>query len=502
MDTPENNKEALKQAPEALKGHEVPRLHSPLNDLPSLGQEMIDFVESLINPNTGHPFVMTPAQKFLAIHGHKIKPDGRWATPEIVALQARQNGKTTFMAWRVLAGMYLWNEKLQVGTAHKLTTSSETFFKIYEIIEANPKLLAEFSKKIESKGGQELKLLNGNRYIIRANNSASRGISAPAVIFLDELREYKDEESWASMRYTQMAVQGRGGQAWMFSNAGDQHSIILNKLRDRAMAQINGNSDASLAWFEWSGVPEVKIDPESEEFWYSIACANPSLGYNIHQDNIRAVLNDDDSIIRTEVLCNWVTTINPVVTPAAWTACASPSLKLDRESLTWMAIDLSPDRKAAALVAAQKLEGEGQFLAVLLNTWSNPSALDDKYLANEISGWVRKYHTQVVAYSARTSGAVALRLKPAGIAVEAIDGQVYATACDQMLSSINSGRLRHLDQEEFTKQVLSAVKLPYGDGGWVMGRKVSNAVIAASVACSMVSHFATQEDGGDDIVVI
>lgn len=490
----------VKMAPEAFKGHEIPRVHTPLNDLPSIGQEMIEFVESLINPNTGEKFKMTPAQKFLAINGHKIKPDGRWANPEVIALQARQNGKTTFMAWRVLTGMYLWNEKLQVGTAHKLTTSSETFFKIYEIIEANPKLLAQFAKKIESKGGQELKLQNGNRYVIRANNSASRGISAPSVIYLDELREYKDEEAWAAMRYTQMAVQGRGGQAWMFSNAGDQHSVILNKLRDRALAHINGSKD-SIAWFEWSGVPDIKIDPESKEFWDSISCANPSLGYSIHPDNIRAILSDDESIIRTEVLCNWVNTINPVITPNAWGQCASPKLKLDKEATTWLAIDLSPDRKAAALVAAQKLVGEGQFLVVLLNTWSNPSALDDKYLANEISGWVRKYHTEVVAYSARTSSAVALRLKPAGINVEAIDGQEYATSCDEMLSAINAGRLRHLDQEEFNRQALSAVKLPYGDGGWVMGRKVSNTIIAAVVAMAMVSHYATRDEGEDDLVI-
>ena len=493
MDTPKNNKEALKQAPEALKGHTTPRIHTPLHeDLPSKGQEMIDFCKEI-----GWPLL--PWQEWLAIQAHRYHPEtGKWAHPEVGLLIARQNGKSTFLALRVLTGMYLWGEKLQVGTAHKLTTSSEIFNKIYEIIESNPKLLAKFDKKIESKGSQEIKAL-GNRYIIRANNAASRGISSPNTIHMDEVREYKDEEVWAAMRYTQMATQNP--QAWVYSNAGDQHSIILNKLRDRALAKING-ADDKIAWFEWSGVPEVKIDPESQEFWHSIACANPSMGYTISEDNIKAVLHDDDSIIRTEVLCNWVTTINPVVDPNRWNDCQSSGLKLDRESLTWMAIDLSPDRKSAALVAGQKLAREGQFVVALLNTWSNPVALDDKYLANEIAGWVRKYHTDVVAYSARTAGAVALRLKPAGINVEAIDGQVYATACDQMLAAINSGRLRHLNQEELTKQALSAVKLPYGDGGWVMGRKVSNAVIAATVAMSMVCHFATQEDGGDDVVVL
>jgi phage terminase large subunit-like protein len=489
---------ALKTPIEGLQGASEPRIHTPLNDLPSLGHEMIEFVESLINPNTGETFRMTPAQKFLAIHAHKIKPDGRWASPEVAALQARQNGKTTFMAWRVLMGMYRWNERLQVGTAHKLTTSSETFFKIYEIIEANPPLLAEFQKKIESKGGQELKLLNGNRYIIRANNSAARGVAAPAAIHMDEVREYKDEEVWASMRYTQMAVQGRGGQAWMYSNAGDQHSIILNKMRERALAQIAGAED-SLAWFEWSGVPDVPIDVTSEKFWESIKMANPSLGFTIHPDNIRAVLHDDDSIIRTEVLCNWVDTINPVIAPEAWKNCKIEK-KLDPDKTTWMGIDLSPDRKHGALMAAQRL-GKDEFLVVLLNTWDSPAPLDDKMMANQIADWVKKFSTQMVAYSIRTSANIAARLKPAGIPVESIDGADYAQACDEMLSAVNAGRLKHIDQPELNKQVLAAVKLPFGDGGWIMGRKASNAVIAASVATAMVAHYATRPESDDDIVI-
>jgi exodeoxyribonuclease-3 len=36
-----------------------------------------------------------------------------------------------------------------------------------------------------------------------------------------------------------------------------------------------------------------------------------------------------------------------------------------------------------------------------------------------------------------------------------------------MLSAITSNRLRHNGNDELTKQMLSAVRLPHGDGGWV-----------------------------------
>jgi hypothetical protein len=196
-----------------------------------------------------------------------------------------------------------------------------------------------------------------------------------------------------------------------------------------------------------------------------------------------------------------VDTINPVVNAALWEQCRNSGLRLNPSVDTWLAIDLSPNRQQAALVAAQRLEGD-QFQVQLLQTWNNSVTLDDKAMANDIADWVRKYPVQVVAYSARTAAAVATRLKPAGIQIEAIDGQEYAQACDEFLGAIASQRLLHSGQDEFTKQTLSAVKLPFGDGGWVMGRKISNATIAAPIAAALATHFATRPDTEIDIIAV
>ncbi len=53
-----------------------------------------------------------------------------------------------------------------------------------------------------------------------------------------------------------------------------------------------------------------------------------------------------------------------------------------------VAIDLSPSRKEAALVASQRLEGD-RFQVILLQTWHNPANLDDKAMANDVAEWVR-----------------------------------------------------------------------------------------------------------------
>ena len=470
---------------EAYRGVVEPRIWTKSPDLPSLGIDFIEFCESI-------GFNLLPWQQFLAHEICKIDENDKWYFKEVGVIISRQNGKSTFMQLMILWRMYGLGQKLQVHTAHKLTTSSEIFWKIDDTIQSFAHLVDRFGKKYESKGSQEIKLNTGERYLVRANNSASRGIAAPDTVYMDEVREFHDDEVWSSLRYTQMATPNP--QTLIFSNAGDQHSIILNRLRERGLAAAAGGDDR-IGWFEWSAEPGCAID--DKKAW---AQANPSLGHTISLDNLQAAMMDDESIVRTELLCQWVSQINPAINPSSWASCASEKVTLSKEETTWMAIDLSPDRRAAALLAGQRVEGD-KFIVVLLETYSNPVNLDDKQMANSIADWVRKYPVETVAYSRQTAGAVAARLAPAGIPTTAIDGAVYGQACDEMLSAITSQRMVHGNQEELNRQVLSAVKLPFKDGGWYLGRKVSNSTICGAVALAMVSHFATRPDTEDDIVI-
>jgi phage terminase large subunit-like protein len=466
------------------KGTTEPRIRSKPLDLPTRGHEMVEFCKEI-------GFPLLPWQELLAIESLKYKPDGRWAHPIVGVMIARQNGKSTFMALRILFGIYKLDEKMHLATAHKLTTSAEIFFKVGQMIEDSPILQANFAKKYESKGSQEIRFVNGARYLIRAGNSAARGIASPDVIHIDELREFTDEEIWSSMRYTQMS--SKNPQAIVYSNAGHAQSVLLLKLRERGLAAASGVED-SIGWFEWSAEQSKPIN--DVEGWYQ---ANPSLGWTIHEDNIRDSLSDREDIFRTEVLCQFVDMINPVIIPSEWAKCKDESVKLDVEKDTWMAIDLSPDRQHASLVAGQRLDKD-RFMVSLLQTWYNPINLDDKLLANDIAPWVRKYPVNAVAYSKMTSAAVASRLMPAGIPVHEVSGAEYQQSCDEFVSAISSSRLAHKGQEELDKQVLSAVKLPRGDGGWVMGR-VKSGIVCGAVASAMVAHFATRAETEVDIQV-
>lgn len=484
MITPEQGETGSEPPQTVWHGVIEPRIWTKSPDLPSYGIDFIEFCESI-------GFNLLPWQMFLAHEICKVTEDDKWYFKEVGVIISRQNGKSTFMQLMILWRMFALGQKLQVHTAHKLTTSSEIFWKIDDTIQSHAKLVEDFGKKYESKGSQEIKLKSGGRYLVRANNSASRGIAAPDTVYMDEVREFHDDEVWSSLRYTQMATPNP--QTLIFSNAGDQHSVILNRLRDRGIAAASG-ADDKIGWFEWSAEPDCDI--RDKNAW---AQANPSLGYTISLENLEAAMSDEESIVRTELLCQWVSVVNPAISPTNWAAAAVENLKLSKEEMTWLAVDLSPDRKEGALVAAQQ-EGE-KINVVLLRTWSNPINLDAKQIANDIADEVRKYQTETVAYSRQTSAAIAALLSPAGISTTPIDGAVYGQACDEMLSAITSSRLAHPNQDEFNRQVLSAVKLPFKDGGWYLGRKVSNATICAAVAMAMVCHFATRAETESDIMV-
>jgi hypothetical protein len=297
-----------------------------------------------------------------------------------------------------------------------------------------------------------------------------------------------DMESFASLRYTLMAAPNPLVMA--YTNAGDHSSVVLNSFRERALARIAGATD-EIGYFEWSS-PTDEISLENARH------ANPALGITIHEDNVRSVLNDPPDVVMTEVLCRWVVAINSAVDAAAWGGCLDKSADLDPEKETWLAIDLSPDRKHASLVGAQKLGGES-FVVKLLHTWSNDLQLDDKAIANELADYARKYITQYVLYSRRTAGAVAARLAPAGIPVFDMDGN-YPQSCDEMLSAINSGRLKHRGQSQLTEEILAAVQLRRGDGGWVIGRRASKSVVCGAVSVALLSHFATRPENDLDIM--
>ena len=169
-----------------LVGSGTPRIHSRLTDLPSKGLEIIEFASQI-------GVELMPWQKFVFEHALKVKPDGRWHAPLVVVVAARQNGKSTIMEMSILARLFLWQESLQLGSAHVLTTSLETFRHVVSIIESHKDLAKQVKKIRWAHGSEEIELMSGARYVVKAANAAARGFAKPETVYMDETRQLKED---------------------------------------------------------------------------------------------------------------------------------------------------------------------------------------------------------------------------------------------------------------------------------------------------------------------
>jgi hypothetical protein len=343
-----------------LLGSTTPRIFTPplvsgrpgpcgcgcaLSPATSLGFSCVEFAEDVLG------FELIPWQRWLMVHALELRRDGRFRFRTVLILVARQNGKTTLIEVKNLWKMFVLRVPLVIGTAQNLDVSEESWDKAVEMVESIPDLAAELPKDggvVRVNGKKTLKLVNGSRWkVAAASRKGGRGLSGDDVN-LDELREHHTWDSWAAVTKTTMAR--AKAQIWAFSNAGDDRSIVLNDLRDRAVEALNDPSgDSSLGIFEWSAPDDCPVDDPA--MW---RLANPSLGYpqGISPEALLAALETDpEPIFRTECLCQRVPDLVPSKIPlTAWVNCKDPKSTISGGLvLSW---EVSWDRSRAAIGAA------------------------------------------------------------------------------------------------------------------------------------------------------
>lgn len=428
---------------------------------------------------------LLPWQQHVCKNALAVNPKG-WQHRTNVILVARQSGKTHLLRMRILAGLLLWDEKLIIATAQSREVALETFRSVVEIVQQTPWIATEIKRVSVTNGKEELELKNGARYkIVAPTAGGPRGLTADLCI-IDELREHSSFDSWAAMTYT---LQTTGGQIWTTSNAGDATSVVLNRLREQALQAVSApGTDDTLYYAEWSADPTLKVD--DREGWYQ---ANPSLGYLIEEETLEArYRSDPTNVFRTEALCQWVDVLDSPWPPEAWANCTNEHLRFDKTLPTMLAIDVTPDRRHAALVAVQQIDENENLGAYLLDTWEADGAIDDLAIAGAIAKHARDTNARVVGFDRYTASGIAARIAQVGIPVADCSGQAFSTACDELLGAMVSGRLQHAGQETLSDHVLSSARKWTSDGGWRIIRRQSAGPIAAAVALVIATHYAIQ----------
>jgi phage terminase large subunit-like protein len=155
----------------------------------------VSFIETTLNdPETGRPFVLTPAERAFLSRAFELGPDGRLKRPELVFSAPKKSGKTAFAAMvaiyvvRVLGGRFaeaycLANDKEQA--------QSRVYQAIGRIIEASP-LLRPDAKIREDK--IEFRSTGGTITALSSDYASAAGAN-PSISIFDELWAYTSERS-------------------------------------------------------------------------------------------------------------------------------------------------------------------------------------------------------------------------------------------------------------------------------------------------------------------
>lgn len=449
-----------------------------LTDATSYGFDVVRFaVEVLQVPPR-------PWQRWAAIHGGELLPDGRPRGRIVLLLAGRQNGKTWLPVTLSLYWQFVEAVPLILGTSTKLDYAKESWRKATKLAEQVAARRPEFARlmprprwKREANGEQESWTSEDSRYKIAASNAeGGRSLTIDRGI-ADELRQHHDYSAWAAL---EPACSPPDAQLWAMTNAGDDRSVVLNDYRAAALDA----ADPRLLLMEWSAADDADpLDP------VALCQANPSVGYGLDLDVLVnaarvAVRTGGDALatFRTERMCVKVSRLNPAIDAQKW--ADAPQLPAGglgeaRARVAWC-LDVAPDGRHATLYAAAVLDGD--LVGVdHVRDWSGPTATAD--VERDLPGLVARGRPRVLGWfpdgpaaalaaaladRAADPGRAALQWPPPGVTLEPVRAET-AAACMGLAALVDAGRLAHGRDPLGDAHVGRAERLRRGDR-WVFVR--------------------------------
>lgn len=452
-------------------GRTEPRLLTePLRDLTepgaTLGPAVAAFADMIGQP-------LLPWQRWLVDHALELRPDGSFRFSTIVVTVGRQSGKSHVLRMISLTLMYLGYASLVLGAAQSLDIARDQWRSAVTTATTEPALADDVHTVRYGAGDQLLQLANGSRYrITAASANAGRGLSVDLLV-LDELRTYRDWAAWSALSKTTNARPN--ALTFAVSNAGDDSSVVLNSLRDIALA---GSNDR-IAIFEWSTPMDMAID--DPDGW---AYACPALGYLVAEESIALSLaTDPAAVFRTEQLNQRVQSLNGAIDLTHWGNGADVGLTMDslRDRVA-VALDVAPDGHHASLVAAAVRDNGTVQVEVV-------AAFDSlAQVRAELPGLLADVGAKSFGYfAAGPAASLATELRAFG-AVE-IRGAQVMEVCQEFAEMVTSRLLAHPGDPLLTSQVAASTRLYSGDG-WRFSRPRGAGYVDAVYAAAGATHLA------------
>lgn len=426
---------------------------------------------------------LDPWQEFVLVNSLGERADGKWAAFEVGEVVARQNGKGGTLEGRELTGLFaIDEERLIIHSAHEQATSSEHFRRLLNLIEATPDFDRQVMKAPKGKGAEAIELRDGSRILFKTRTGGGgRGLTGDLVV-LDEAMIIPVATTAALV--PTMAARSMTGnpQLWYTGSAVDQqkhdHGVVLARVRERGI-----RGAPRLMYVDWSipgddpsQVPEaIASDPA---MW---AMANPGMGIRISLEHIgdeRGALPAREFAVERLGVGDWPDTgeRGGVIDLAAWHALTDPAPLLDP---VCFAYDVTPDRSAAAIVAAGRRADGLRGIEVIEHKRGTG------WVAARFAELVEQHtHVGVIADLSGPAGALLADLTELKIEVTPVNAQEHAQACGMIYDACDQATLRHRGTSELASAVKGAVKRTLGDA-WAWSRKNSTVDISPLVAATL-----------------
>jgi phage terminase large subunit-like protein len=445
--TPSPGSGRASAAPKKIYGIAEARLFPPplrpLNRGTSYGYDVIDFAEAI-----GQPLI--PWQQWAVKHALEINKDGTYRFRTVLIMVARQSGKSHLVRMLTLWRM-LFDEdcRLVLGTAQDLAQASNQWKLTLAIIKETPYLARRLAYERHVNGQEAFGLKNGAEYMVRsANANAGRGFSVDGLI-CDELRTHRDSRAWSALNYTTMARPNP--LTICVSNAGDDESVVLNRLREAALT----GQDETVGLLEWSAPEGCELD--DIDAWRQ---ANPALGHTVPLVSIKNKLaTDPPNVFRTEALCQKVDQLDGAIDLACWEDCADPSGDLsEHRNRVAACFDISLDGKHATLAVAALLPDDRVRIEIAA-AWDSTEAarfelgpLLDR-IKPAVFGW----------FPSGPAAALATTLRGRRGSTE-LTGSKVTEACQELADLVKARRIAHKDDPLLNAHIKGADKHISGDG--------------------------------------
>ncbi len=382
--------------------------------------------------------------------------DGHHLFREVAVVVARQNGKSELLVPLIVRRLRAG--KRIMHTAQDRSLPRDIFYRVADIMSDDETLFPQRNGRPTrprfANGQEEIRLANGGVYsIVAPTRGGARGPSRDLVI-IDELRELDSWEFIAAAKPTTTA--SADPQIVYLSNAGEEDSVVLNALRDRA------DKDPGLAYLEWSATPSRPAD--DVKGW---AEANPAMGHepegmgsvlsNLESEYLTNRLAGTLSIFETEHLCRWVVSVRErLVSDAAWKLGET---EIEIPTRSFMGIALDPrGQRASAAIAWPRADGTIG-LRLLFDVPGNP--IDTDKLGPDLRAAATHYGVTNVGFDPLTD-AVLAKFFPQS---EPIAGQKHANASSRFVAAVEAAKVKWTDCAAVTTDLIWTARKKHDESG-------------------------------------